>query len=238
MTGSPPVPVTPAPLLRGTLCHAETRLLKKGGWANAEVSAIALDGAQWVVKDFSRKIWLVRQTIGRYLIRREWRALLRLQGVPGIPARPFRMDGFGLGYLFVEGQTLSRVRERREPLGPDFFTALEDLVGRIHRRGYAHLDLRNGKNILVTPDNRPQLIDFQAGLWIQRLPGQLRAALEDIDHSGVYKWWNRFDPESLDEGRRQVLETINRRRRRYWPFNRSWSKVRGAGSAPTGKPSA
>jgi tRNA A-37 threonylcarbamoyl transferase component Bud32 len=224
--------------MRGTLCHASTRLLKKGGWANAEVSAVTLDGTQWVVKDFRRKFWLVRQTIGRYLVRREWRTLLRLQGVPGIPARPFQLDEFGLGYLFEEGRTLSEVRDRKEPLGREYFVALEELAARIHRRGYVHLDLRNGKNILVTPDHRPGLIDFQAGLWIHRLPEWGRMAFADIDLSGVYKWWNRFAPGSLDAGRMKVLERINRRRRRYWPFNRSWPKSRAPGAAPTGGPPA
>lgn len=224
--------------MRGTLSNAETRLLKKGGWANAEVTAVTLDGTQWVVKDFRRKFWPVRQTIGRYLVRREWRTLLRLQGVPGIPARPFRLDEFGLGYLFEEGRTLSEVRDQNEPLEADFFVALEELADRIHRRGYAHLDLRNGKNILVTSEHRPRLIDFQAGLWIQNLPAWGRTIFTDIDLSGVYKWWNRFVPGGLDAGRRKVLEKINRRRRRFWPFNRSWPKSRKPGAAPTGSPSA
>lgn len=238
MSPASPSAAVPAPLLRGTLCNTPTRLLKKGGWANARVSVVTLDGTQWVVKDFQEKIWLVRQTLGRFLIRREWRTLLRLQGVPGIPARPFRLDEFGLGYLFEEGVTLAEAMSRKEALGAEFFMALEEMADRIHRRGYVHLDLRNGKNVLVAVNRAPRLIDFQAGLWIHHLPDWGRTIFTDIDRSGIYKWWNRFLPGGLDAGRRKVLEKINRRRRRFWPFNRSWSKPRKPDAVPMEGPPA
>jgi len=206
--------------------RAEVRLLKQGGWANAVVFAISCGANQWVLKDFSSKGWLVRNTIGRCVTRREWRTINRLQGLGGVPTEPFRAGHFAMGYRFVSGDSLAHLRSTKVPLGGDFFIALETLVRRCHECGFVHLDLRNGKNILVTTENQPCLIDFQAGLWVGWLPQRLRNALASVDYSGVYKWWARFDPHGLDASRRQLLENINRRRLYLWPFNRPHSCAR------------
>lgn len=205
---------------RNLIGRAEIRLLKQGGWANAVVSVVSFDDEQWVIKDFSDKAWFIRHTVGGCLIRREWQALNRLQGVGGVPTEPFRVGRFAIGYRFVAGENLAHLKSNQVVIGVDFFMALENLVKQIHQRGYVHLDLRNGKNILVSTTNQPCLLDFQAGLWINLLPQWLRKPFTAIDRSGVYKWWARFDLASLDGERRKLLVLINRCQHYLWPFNR------------------
>ena len=109
--------------------------------------------------------------LARYLMRRERRALGRLADVPGI-ARvlddpecsavaspdegvPRAKDILCRSYL--EGVPLYAAFE----LPRDFFERLEDLVCELHARGVCHNDLHKEPNVLVGPDGRPQLVDFQ-----------------------------------------------------------------------------
>ena len=73
----------------------------------------------------------------------------------------------------------------------------------------------NPKNILVQPNGKPAIIDFQSSLSTRWMPNFLRRILEDIDLGGVYKRWNLWQPQTLDETRREVLERSNRFRR-FW----------------------
>jgi serine/threonine protein kinase len=83
----------------------------------------------------------------------------------------------------------------------------------MHARGVVHLDSRGSSNLLLTPQGRPAVIDFQAALRTTLLPPPLRRALEAVDLGGVYKNWLRHAPESLDAGRRAFYERSTRLRR-------------------------
>lgn len=197
---------------------ADCRVLKAGTGGNAMVTLVSGDSGQWVIKDFAGKHCFFRYTLGRFLIRREWSTLRRLQGLAGIPVEPIRLGPYTLSYRFVEGETLRSLQRRKARLDRDFFSALERLVSELHLRGFVHLDLRNGKNILVRPDGTPHLLDFQAGLWIGSLPMWLRRLFQAVDCSGIHKWCARLAPQHLDEERRAVLQRFNYKRR-LWPFS-------------------
>jgi hypothetical protein len=193
-------------------------MLKLGSASNARVSVVATPTGLRVLKDFSFTPFVVRHTLGRFLIWREWATLCRLQGLPGVPADPVRVHAFALSYRFVAGETLAAALERHDPVDRDFFVALEQLVVGLHARGFAHLDLRNGKNMLRTADGRPWLLDFQSGLWLRWAPRVFRHHCESVDLSGVYKWWQRMSPGQMDAGRLELLQNMNRRRL-LWRFN-------------------
>jgi len=170
-------------------------------------------GERWVVKDFGSRTWLVRNTIGRLLIGREYGALHRLQGIQGVPRQPFRLDAFALGYRFVAGTTLAGVTLDTRHAG--FFSALELLMQQVHELGLVHLDSRNSRNILVTEADQPVLIDFQSHLGTRWMPRPVRRWLEDYDLAGVYKHWARRSPDTIDEARLRHLGQMNRWRR-FW----------------------
>jgi serine/threonine protein kinase len=194
---------------------ASGQILKSGSALNARVSTVATPAGLRVLKDFSHSPFLIRHTLGRFLIRREFATLRRLQGLAGVPVDPVRLHAFAISYRFVPGETLATLLESRASVDQTFFPALEKLVAGLHARGFVHLDLRNGRNMLRTSEGQPRLLDFQAGLW---LPALLRRPLEAVDLSGVYKWWARLLPGQMNPQRTQKLRIANHWRR-LWRFN-------------------
>lgn len=205
----------PADFERDDLVGAERKLLREGRWANARVELVHIGGLDWTVKDFSPRSWWVRNSIGRFLLGRELRALRRLHGLAGFSAGSFRVDDFALAARFLPGRSLTDVR--RGDVSADYFLRLEALVRTMHAAGLVHLDIRGPKNLLLMPDGAPGIIDFQSSLSTRWMPAPLRRILEEGDLSGVYKRWESLQPESLDDERKRVLRRSNRLRR-LWPF--------------------
>lgn len=209
MTPSPPIPASaPAPFTRAQFEQAPGEILSRGRWANAVLYLHHHGGERWVVKDFRARSFAVRNTIGRLLISREMRALGRLAGVAGVPAGAFRLDAHALAYGFVPGVPLNDA-----DLGPratDFFTRLERLLSEVHAvGGILHLDVRNGRNVLVSEHGEPVLLDFQSHVGTGWMPARLRRWAEQFDLAGVYKHWERRSPESLGEARASLLAQVN-----------------------------
>jgi len=82
----------------------------------------------------------------------------------------------------------------------------------MHQRNMVHLDIRNQRNILVTDEGLPAVLDFQSSLNLENTPRALHKLLKDIDISGVYKNWFKKKPESLDNRRRAHLDALNKKR--------------------------
>jgi RIO-like serine/threonine protein kinase len=184
--------------------------LFQGRWGNAKLYCCKLEGSTWVVKDFSSCPAPVRATWGRLMISREVKALQALQGIDGVPEKPFRISPTTLCYRYQEGETLRHIDREKIPV--DFFPQLELAVRRIHERNYAHLDLRNRRNILMRSDGKPGILDFQTALNLNTLPSSVRAKIQQIDLSGIYKAWMKLSPESIDAERRDILSRINSKR--------------------------
>ena len=198
-------------------------VLSRGRWANAVLYLHRHDAATWVVKDFRARGFVLRNTIGRFLVRREARVLRRLAGLEGVAQDAFRLDAHALAYRFVTGVTLNRAELGAR--APQFFAALEQLLQQVHERGgILHLDVRNARNVLVSDRGDPVLLDFQSHLSTRWMPGRLRRFGERFDLAGVYKHWARRSPESFDETRARVLAQMNRWRR-LW-FLRGYLGVR------------
>ena len=198
---------------REVYSRSERKLLREGQWANARVELVRIDGVEWTVKDFAPRAWWVRNSVGRFLLRRELRVLQRLHGIAGISPAAFRIDAYAMATRYLPGRILAQVRP--DEVTPAFFLQLEALVQSMHARKLVHLDIRGPKNLLLQPDGTPGIIDFQSSLSTRWLPGFLRRILEDIDIGGVYKRWNLWQPQTLDAGRRAVFERGNRLRR-FW----------------------
>lgn len=64
---------------------------------------------------------------------------------------------------YVEGRTLSQLLRERGPLGPETVSRIlvdvADALAAAHSRGIVHRDLKPA-NIIVTPDDRPVIVDF------------------------------------------------------------------------------
>ena len=109
--------------------------------------------------------------VARVLMRRERRALAELEGLAGVPGLVEAPDAVNtpssLGWRIAPRDVLLRSFFAGEPLHKarelplDFFDRLDALVVELHTRGVCHNDLHKEQNIVVAPDGRPQLIDFQ-----------------------------------------------------------------------------
>ena len=201
-----------APFTRAEFERAPGDLVSRGRWANAVLRVHHHGGERWVVKDFRPRAFAVRNTIGRLLIAREVRALRRVAGVAGVPAGAFRLDAHALAYRWIPGEPLRHANLGRR--APEFFARLERLLKQVHAQGgIVHLDVRNGRNVLVTEPGEPVLLDFQSHVGTRWMPAGLRRWAERLDLAGVYKHWEQKSPETLGEARAGLLAGVNRWRR-------------------------
>src|SRR5213594_2655027 len=134
-------------ITRDGLRALDSRTLSKGrNRTKAEVRVFEIDGERVIVKDFRRRGFWIRNTIGRFSVSRESRAYERLSGLPGIPAFHGRIDAHALAYGFVEGRGLPELS--RKSLPSSFFHALEAVLDGVHGRGVAILELHH-RNVIV-----------------------------------------------------------------------------------------
>lgn len=199
------------PFTRTELEQGPRKRLSEGRWANAVLYRFEHLGHSWVVKDFAPRSVLVRNLIGRFLVRREVAGLRRVDGIGGAPAEAFRVDPYALAYRFVPGTSLRLLA--KSAVGEAYFVELErDLLEMHARARLVHLDLRNAHNILVGDDGRPSLLDFQSWLGTGWMPGPLRRFVERVDLAAIYKHWVKRSPGSMGAERTAALARMNRLR--------------------------
>jgi hypothetical protein len=231
LTAASPIAMPPPsqPFTRADFERAERVLMGRGRWPKAEIWRVRVGNEDWVVKDFAARGFLARNLVGANFIRRDLRALQRLDGIKGVPSGAFAVDRYALAYRFVPGRPLATIDGPDQP--PEIFHALEETLREVHRRGIVHLDIRNCRNVIVNDRFEPVLLDFEASLdtggWLTRWRGWL----ERFDLAGVYKHWARARPDTLGPERREVLEQMNRWRK-AWVFRGLWYYPRLVGKLP------
>ncbi len=124
--------------------------------------------------------------VARRLLAREQRALLRLEGLEGVP-RLLEASRGELIRSYQSGVALPQTDE----LALDFFERLAELVGEVHARGVCHNDLHKEQNVIVGSDGRPALVDFQLAST-HRSATRLRASREREDLRHVEKHRRRY----------------------------------------------
>ena len=85
-----------APVAPGSLV-----LINRGKYSNANVYRYSEGARTLVIKEFCSKAWPVRATVGRFLVRREARALADLAGIAGIPPEARRLGPAALALALV-----------------------------------------------------------------------------------------------------------------------------------------
>jgi len=176
-------------LTRANLSDRTLVTLQRGSWNSPDVLLVECDGGRAVVKDFAPRGRLVRETFGRWLIRREARVYGALEGHPSVPHLLGLLDPLA---LVIEHRGGVRITGRRPwTFTPGFVRQLRVAVDGIHARGVVHLDLAHRSNVRAAPDGSPVLIDFDSAIRFKKgglgerllLPLLLR-----IDRRAVAKW--------------------------------------------------
>lgn len=207
-------------------------VVHKGRFANAIVYRYKNDGIDLVIKDFQHSPWIVRKSFARLSVNQEYKGLKRLSGIAGISERFCKLSPVAVAYDYIEGVSLRSLDKQGEQLPKSFFSDLERIVAKIHRRGVVHLDLRNLGNILCSEDGKPYIIDFQSAITYSRFPKWLQRFMRGADMSGVYKAWNKLSDQPLPQYKADYLTQFNQVRKRWifrgYPVHRAYLWVSGA----------
>jgi RIO-like serine/threonine protein kinase len=176
--------------------------IAKDAWHRPEVRRIDIGGFPALVKDYSRRPLLYRETWGRFMIDRETLIFREIDGLPGIPRYLGRIDATAFAMEYIEGEECGDVALKS--LSAGFFVRLADTVRAMHARNIFHGDLRQRRNILVGPGEQPYLIDFASGLRVPR-DTALGRFLARTDLSGVAKLKRKLAPHLIDEDDMKLL---------------------------------
>ena len=154
---------------------------------------------------------------GRLMADREVRHYRLLQDLGNVPHLVGRVGRSAFVHAWVEGTDLL---DRKDRLPDDFFDRLETLVGTIHARGMAYVDMNKPDNVLVDEAGRPVLIDFQIS-WAPRLgrgpvsglKRRLLAMFQEADRYHVRKLKRLYRPDLMTPEERAASK------RRPWFLN-------------------
>lgn len=162
--GEPPVDIE----IRGRR-YRRCEIYKHDSWAATALYS-GSDGERIICK-FNRQqpiLGVPMKWLGRRLAARESRFLALMSDHPLVPdgCGPVVIDGrpapHAVAHEFVAGRPLRRC----DHVPQRFLDDLEALLGALHARGAAYVDLHKRENILVGDDGRPRLIDFQISVQL------------------------------------------------------------------------
>lgn len=159
-------------LSRDTIGQYLVKTLRPGGGTRPALLLVEDLGKRAVVKDYRASGWLLRRVFGPWLLAREERIYLRLQGAAGVPHLIGKLDRHALVVEFVRGRASSECPEGSLPL--EFFDRLAAIVSGMHERGVVHCDLKNRSNIVVGDGNEPYIVDFASAFTYEGVLGPLR----------------------------------------------------------------
>ena len=189
----------------------------EGKFGKPDLNQVKVEGRSLMVKDVRRKNFILRWTLGLWLIHKEWKIYSRLKGMKGVPQPVERIDRFAFAMEFIPGRSILR----GDPLPPSFFYDLEQVLQEVHDRGVVHLDLRHKGNILVSENGEPFLIDFNSSFAFKGkgfLRRYLFPLLRWVDDGGLLKLKERISPSLMTPEEMASLKRFNRFRR-LWIFN-------------------
>lgn len=191
--------------------------LVKGRAGKPDLNQVEVEGRSLMVKDVRKKYFLLRWTLGLWLIHKEWKIYSRLTGMKGVPQPVERIDRFAFAMEFIPGRSILR----GDPLPSSFFSDLERVLGEVHGRGVVHLDLRHKGNILVSEKGEPFLIDFNSSFAFKEkgfLRRYLFPLLRWVDYGGLLKLKERISPSLMTPEELAFLKRFDRLRK-LWIFN-------------------
>lgn len=165
-----------------------------------EVRLVARGEMRVILRDTSEAPAWIRW-IARRLLKREARALAALDGIDGVP-EVLRIGRDRLERSYIDGEPLYVARTT----DPVYYRDALSLLRRMHRAGVVHNDLAKEPNLLVRPDGRPAVIDFQLA-WFAARRGRLFRLLgrEDLRH--LLKHKRSYCAERLTARQRRMLAT-------------------------------
>jgi hypothetical protein len=151
--------------------------LKHDSWAATAVYRSATRTAKCKFNRTQPILILPMGWLGRALANRERWFMRQLSGIQGIPVSlgDVRVAGVPLANAVAHEWIAGHALAEGEWVDDRFFPTLTAILGAVHRRGVAHVDLHKRENLLVGDDGQPHLIDYQISFGLQ--PGGVAALL-------------------------------------------------------------
>ncbi len=140
----------------------------------ADVLFFDLGDQRVAVKSYASRGALIRNTLGRWLIRRETAAYVAAKGVAALPAFLGRLGPCALATEWVDAEPL-KAREGAL-LDNGLFDRLAAILDELHGRGVALADLHH-RDVLLTADGSLYLVDLATAWVLGPRPGWLRRRL-------------------------------------------------------------
>lgn len=183
----------------------QTPLKYARSWFTPDVILLCSGQKRLVLKDVRNRPLLFRLLWCRAAIAREVAAMRRLDPVPAVPKLITHLDADGFVMEWLDARPLP-ARCLAHELGTAFFQELDQAVREMHAHGVAHGDLRR-RNILMTPDRRPRIIDFETAVLdgTGKLRHKAFTFASRVDHLTTLKIFGRYFPTDLDDSERQRL---------------------------------
>jgi hypothetical protein len=214
--------------LHGLRSRRPSVRLRGRNLSKADILVYRLDRLDVAIKDYGRRPWPVRATLGRWLVRREAAAYRALEGVRGVPRFLGRVGPWALATAWIDARTLPELAPERA--GREIGERVAAVVEGIHRRGVALADLHH-RDCLIDPAGEVWLVDFATAFVRGPRPGPLRRwvfeRLRQADLVAVARIRARFSGEDEDGASRTVGRGADRWHRRGRTLKRAWNAVRG-----------
>jgi hypothetical protein len=168
--------------------------------SKADVAIYDIGGRRVAVKDYGARPFLVRQTLGRLMVRRETRAYLAAAGIPGIAPYLGRVGAFAFATAYLDAIPLADLPEGS--VGPATFDRLDRILAGLHDRGVAIADLHH-RDVLIAAGGNVHVVDFAAAYVLGGNPSRFRrrvfARLAAQDQLAAARMRARFTGRSEDE---------------------------------------
>ena len=169
------------------------------------VKIVLYDGKRYVLK--RPRVGFFARFVSSILLKRSFSILRRLQGIDGIPKCVSSPEGLLMEY--IEGEFIHRLPAER--LTDELFDRIQRLILRMHKRNVVHLDLRQRKNLLITDDGLPFLIDFETSI---RFPDQSLVKIilpffVYADLSALVRIKHRYFPQLMTDDDKKFQRRFN-----------------------------
>ena len=215
-------------------CLLVTILQKASHSLKPRVRHMICHGEDVVVKDYSHATPLMRETLCRYLLWREIKAMNALDGVRGVPAYLGRFGAYGFRQERIVGRPPdSEIFLRKPELSKQLLGTLQSFQA----AGLSPNDIRY-KNMLIDNDENLYVIDFGAAVLAPRrgtlkyfLFHRLFRLLLVTDHAKVIRLSNppeNWQPEGSDS-------IIMKQAQLAQQLRKPWKRMRNFYKTLTGK---
>lgn len=185
------------------------------------------------VKDYSARPWLVRNTLGRLMIRRESHRYGLVDGAPGLARFHGRLGPFALAVDWIEAAPLAGFADGS--VDPACFDRLRGIVESLHARGVALADL-NHRDVLLGQDGSVHVVDLASACVLGRRPGRFRRRMFERFRAGDLFALARLRARFTGEDAAAVIAAADPRalawHRRARRIKWCWDRLRGAKRLP------